>query len=72
MKPESSTGILRPQARERHGIVLRYDALRRGLPRYFTGYPCERGHIAERDTKTQKCVECGQAHEGLATKSPRR
>jgi hypothetical protein len=68
MKPESSTGILRPQARERHGIVLRYDALRRGLPRYFTGYPCDRGHIAERDTKTQKCVACGQHQERLATK----
>lgn len=34
-----------------------------GLPKYFTGNPCVRGHIAERRTSNQRCTEC----ESLAT-----
>jgi hypothetical protein len=62
MKPASTTGILRPSTRERHGIITRHDALKRRLPRYFTGYPCAKGHIAESDTKTGKCCECSGTH----------
>lgn len=29
-----------------------------GLPRYFTGKPCKRGHTAERLVATKQCVEC--------------
>ncbi|WP_202049820.1 endonuclease VII domain-containing protein [Microvirga mediterraneensis] len=58
MHPESSTGILRKSVRDRHKIVTRRDALAQGLPRYFTGYPCNKDHIAERDTKTEKCCQC--------------
>src|SRR5579864_4361302 len=39
-------------------IVSRQVALRRGLPRYFTGKPCKRGHVAERFTSRCHCLEC--------------
>jgi 5-methylcytosine-specific restriction endonuclease McrA len=29
-----------------------------GLPRYFTGKPCKRGHVAERSSVSRHCVEC--------------
>ena len=29
-----------------------------GLPKYFTGNPCVRGHIAERRTSNQRCTDC--------------
>lgn len=61
MKEPSQTGILRYKERERHGIVLRREALAKGLPRFFTGYPCSRGHLEERDTKTGKCLACADA-----------
>lgn len=31
-----------------------------GLPRYFTGAPCKRGHIAERATRNGGCLECAR------------
>lgn len=39
-------------------IILRRDAIARGLRRYFTGEPCVRGHVAERNTSTSKCLVC--------------
>lgn len=42
-------------------IVTRAEAIRAGVPRYFTGKPCKSGHIAERYTLKGSCVEC---HEG--------
>jgi hypothetical protein len=35
-------------------------AIEEGLPRYFTGKPCKRGHLSERYVKTYHCVECGK------------
>ena len=32
-----------------------------GLPRYFTGIACKRGHIAERYAKSGHCMECDNA-----------
>lgn len=43
-------------------IISRNDARARGLTRYFTGKPCERGHIAERYVATPNCVECQKIH----------
>jgi hypothetical protein len=37
----------------------RKEAMQLGLPHYFTGKPCGRGHIAPRKTKGS-CVECLQ------------
>ena len=33
-------------------------ALDRGLNKYFTGQPCENGHISERYVQRWACVEC--------------
>jgi hypothetical protein len=38
--------------------ITRKVALERGLPRYFSGKPCPKGHIAERTAKGATCVEC--------------
>jgi hypothetical protein len=39
-------------------VILRKDAIRLGLKRYFTGKPCCNGHIAERQTSNRGCVVC--------------
>lgn len=39
-------------------IVSRDEAVQRGLTRYFTGRPCQRGHVAERTTRDWGCVAC--------------
>jgi 5-methylcytosine-specific restriction endonuclease McrA len=39
-------------------IILRKHARAQGLPRYFTGKPCKRGHVAERYTRNLTCVMC--------------
>ena len=33
-----------------------------GLLRYYTGRPCQRGHLSERWVSTRHCVECLNAH----------
>lgn len=43
-------------------VVCRDDAKARGLKRYFTGQPCRRGHLAERQTSTGVCVACNYEH----------
>ncbi|ABO60569.1 hypothetical protein LA345_38770 (plasmid) [Burkholderia vietnamiensis] len=39
-------------------IITREQAAEQGLTRYFTGEACRNGHIAERNTKSRRCVEC--------------
>ena len=39
-------------------IILRKQAIEKGLTKYFTGKPCKYGHIRERDTITGVCVGC--------------
>lgn len=39
-------------------IISRRDARSQGLKRYFTGEPCKRGHIAERQVSNLTCLEC--------------
>jgi hypothetical protein len=41
--------------------ISRANATRRGLPRYFTGKPCLRGHRAERLVRSGNCLECHRA-----------
>lgn len=38
--------------------ITRADARAQGLRRYFTGKPCKRGHVAERDTLKKCCIVC--------------
>lgn len=42
-------------------VVTRAQARAQGLPRYFTGKPCKRGHVAERYTRNLTCVDCDLA-----------
>lgn len=39
-------------------IVTRAEAKAAGLTRFFTGKPCERGHLSERYTNAPNCIEC--------------
>lgn len=39
-------------------IVERAQALSMGLRTYFTGRPCKRGHLSERNTIEGSCREC--------------
>lgn len=34
------------------------EARRAGLKRYYTGIPCKRGHVTERQTATGMCMKC--------------
>lgn len=39
-------------------IISRTEAKAKGLKRYYTGKPCEQGHVVHRFVSTNKCVEC--------------
>lgn len=39
-------------------IITRADARAQGLKRYFTGKPCKRGHLSERQVSNLTCLEC--------------
>lgn len=41
-------------------IVLRQEALVKGLPEYFTGSPCRHGHVDVRRTVDRKCAGCNR------------
>src|SRR5690554_4653718 len=41
-------------------IISKKEAKERGLKRYFTGVPCNRGHISERRVSNGICVKCAQ------------
>jgi hypothetical protein len=42
-------------------IISRHDAEKQGLKRYFTGQPCNAGHIADRYVNNHTCVDCMKA-----------
>lgn len=48
----------RSQSVETPTLCDRKTAQQNGLPRYFTGEPCIRGHIAERTTANGVCLAC--------------
>lgn len=39
-------------------VISRSDARRLGKTRYFTGKPCKRGHVSERDVLNLTCIIC--------------
>lgn len=39
-------------------IISRADARAQGLKRYFTGNPCKRGHVVERQVSNLTCIGC--------------
>lgn len=48
-------------------IVTRKVALEKGLPRYFSGKACKRGHVAERTTRGATCVVCNRERSQVVT-----
>lgn len=42
-------------------IISKNEAQKRGLKRYFTGRPCPRGHVCERNIASRGCVQCAQS-----------
>ena len=38
--------------------AIRQEAKAQGKPEFFPGIPCPNGHLAERATKSNQCVEC--------------
>lgn len=42
-------------------IISRAEARAQGLKRYFTGAPCKRGHVVERQVASLTCMECDSA-----------
>jgi hypothetical protein len=41
-------------------IISLAEARAKGLKRYFTGEPCQRGHIAARQVSARRCCACSQ------------
>jgi hypothetical protein len=39
-------------------LISRDEARKNGWRRYFTGQPCDAGHVAERFVADTRCVEC--------------
>lgn len=48
-------------------LITKAQAVSSGLPRYFTGKACPRGHISERYTIRSRCVKC---HEEFSKARP--
>jgi hypothetical protein len=44
-----------------HVVITREQAIAQGLARYFTGTPCNHGHVAERYVKGYMCIPCNLA-----------
>jgi hypothetical protein len=42
-------------------LITRKDAIAAGLPFYFTGLPCGRGHVTQKSVKGHRCRQCGNA-----------
>ena len=47
-------------------LITRQEAIAKGLPRYFTGNNCSKGHAAERYTSNKTCCDCGNVASGKA------
>jgi hypothetical protein len=44
---------------------LRYQAKQEGRTTYFTGLPCKKGHISDRETETGTCIHCKRENDRL-------
>lgn len=50
-------------------IIPRKEAKKLKLKKYFTGNPCKRGHIAERNTSLGNCTQCERERGKLRSKT---
>ncbi len=41
-------------------VITRAEAMEEGVNRYFTGLPCQNGHMVERKVKGYVCVTCAR------------
>jgi 5-methylcytosine-specific restriction endonuclease McrA len=41
-------------------IISKQDAKAAGLPKFFTGQPCKRGHVAARLVSNHHCIDCNR------------
>lgn len=39
-------------------LITRKEAQAAGLPHYFTGKPCLRGHVCVREVNSRRCIDC--------------
>lgn len=39
-------------------VILRKEAVEKGLKTYYTGKPCKRGHLSDRFTNSGRCRDC--------------
>lgn len=63
--PDQTTCVEAVMATESNTtIISRKEAIRIGLPRYFTGKACKNGHIAERGTSRGTCFSCHKEWRG--------
>jgi hypothetical protein len=62
----------KPEATPTRPIVSRERAKRWGAKRYFTGEPCQHGHICERYVKRAWCVECARLGMKPEPRAPKR
>lgn len=42
-------------------VISREEAIAQGVKRYFTGHPCNNGHVAERYVVGNRCLDCDRA-----------
>lgn len=47
------------------------EAKKLGVPRYYTGKPCKRGHLAERLASCGRCIECHSLQKRKWLQTPR-
>lgn len=43
-------------------VMRRIDAIDAGLTHYYTGKPCQRGHVTMRYTLSGQCIDCNYQH----------
>lgn len=53
-------------------VIPRRVAKALGMPRYFNGKPCARGHVCERNTCNKKCVQCRRDEQNARNARPER
>ena len=54
----------------RKKIITREEAIAKGLNRYFTGKPCQKGHLSERDTSGHQCITCKNENQRRRRSTP--
>lgn len=54
---------------EERAVITRDEAIEAGSNRYFTGLPCQKGHMVERKVKGYVCTTCARNRQKLRRKA---